>query len=186
PRTPRRRTPRSARPGCGCPEGGWRTSGQPCRPPPPPRLPPAAQPPSRCLPGSLDGSPSRMQARLPEARGPGVRRTRAGRARDPTPPGGSPERTASLRGPARRPEPPARLGGRRRGSKSSGTPRGGGSRPQRSRPLPARAPGGPRAAQRACRAHSCCLANTPSGHQRCGSYRVCGDEKSLSCLDHRD
>uniref|UniRef100_A0A8C7AFJ7 Uncharacterized protein n=1 Tax=Neovison vison TaxID=452646 RepID=A0A8C7AFJ7_NEOVI len=35
------------------------------------------------------------------------------------------------------------------GSKSSGTPRGGGSSPQRSRPLPARTPGGPRAARRA-------------------------------------
>uniref|UniRef100_A0A8C4MX10 Uncharacterized protein n=1 Tax=Equus asinus TaxID=9793 RepID=A0A8C4MX10_EQUAS len=149
-RTQRRRTPRSARPGCGCPEGGWRTSGQPCRlPPPPRRLPPPAQHPSRHLPGSLDGTPSRMQACPPAAQGPCAGRTHAGRARDPAPPGSSPPQTACLRGQARPPEPPAPAGGRRCISKSSGTPWGGGSCPQRSRPLPPRITGGLRAAQRA-------------------------------------
>ncbi|KAJ1072411.1 hypothetical protein K5549_020884 [Capra hircus] len=143
------RTPRSTRPSCGCPEGGWRTNGHPCRLPPPRRRLPSAQHPSRRLQGSLDGRPSRIQACPPAAQGPCAGRTRAGRIRDPAPLGGSLSQKASLHGPACPPELPIPGGGQSCSSKSSGTPWGGSSRPQRSLPLPPRTVGGLRAAQRA-------------------------------------
>uniref|UniRef100_A0A671EDW2 Uncharacterized protein n=1 Tax=Rhinolophus ferrumequinum TaxID=59479 RepID=A0A671EDW2_RHIFE len=151
-RTRRHRTPHSARPGYGCPEGGRRTSGQPCRlSPPPRRLPPPAQHPCRRRPRSLDGRPFRMQAGPPAAQGLCAGRIRASRVRDPAPLGGSPPQTASLRGQARSPEPPVPAGGLHCSSKASGTPWCGGSSPQRSWPLPPPTPGGRRAAQRAFR-----------------------------------
>uniref|UniRef100_A0A8C0DTR4 Uncharacterized protein n=1 Tax=Balaenoptera musculus TaxID=9771 RepID=A0A8C0DTR4_BALMU len=148
-RTRRRRTPRSTRPGCGCPEGGWRRNGQPCWLPPPHRhLPSPAQHPTRRLQGFLDGRRPRMQA-CPRA--PCAGRMHAGRFRDPAPPGCSLPQKASLRGPALPPEPPIPEGGRSCSSKSSGTPWGCGSRPQRSRSLPPRTTGGLRAGKTFCR-----------------------------------
>nr|BAE23338.1 unnamed protein product [Mus musculus] len=155
-KTPLHRTPHSARPGCGCPEGGWGRSGQPYPPPPlrPRRrrrhpLAAAAPHSSRRLRGSLDGRPSERRADPRWAPAPGTRRTGAGRARNLAPPGVPGPLTASPGSSACPPKCPAPAHGRCCRSKSLGTLGDDGSRPQRSQPLPPRTASGLRAASRA-------------------------------------